>query len=179
MELGGNAPFIVFADANVNMAVEGLISSKFRSSGQTCVCANRIFIHSSIIDSFATKLSGKIAQTFHFGSVWDKRVNYGPLYSAKALEKVQAQVEDALSKGARVYSGSVLDNDAAAGPNFYPPRVIVGATTAMRFMEEETFGPVAFLVPFETEDEVVALANSTNAGLAAYFLPRISLACIA
>jgi succinate-semialdehyde dehydrogenase / glutarate-semialdehyde dehydrogenase len=99
MELGGNAPFIIFDDANMEKAAEGVIASKFRSSGQTCVCANRIFVHSSIIDEFAKLLEKKMGATFNYGSVWDKKVNYGPLYSRKAFEKIDAQIEDAKSKG--------------------------------------------------------------------------------
>ncbi|EXJ62730.1 hypothetical protein A1O7_03168 [Cladophialophora yegresii CBS 114405] len=175
MELGGNAPFIVFEDANLEKAAEGLISSKFRSSGQTCVCANRIFVHRSVMDRFATVLATKLASTFRYGSVWDKNVNFGPLYSARAFDKIHAQLDDALAHGAKLHAdqtdqsqtGQVGHNDL--GPNFYAPRIITHATKDMRFMREETFGPLAFLVPFETDDEAIALANGTSAGLASYF----------
>ncbi|RDL30992.1 Succinate-semialdehyde dehydrogenase (NADP+) [Venustampulla echinocandica] len=168
MELGGNAPFIVFGDAKIDRAVEGLISSKFRSSGQTCVCANRIFIHSSIIEIFASVLQKRLGETFRYGSVWDKNVNFGPLYSNKALEKIHAQIKDALEKGGKILGGGKepSEND---GPNFFPPTIITGAKTSMLFMEQETFGPLAFLVPFDTDEEVIALANDTDVGLAAYF----------
>ena len=168
MELGGNAPFIVFEDAKVDKAAAGLISSKFRSSGQTCVCANRIFVHRSIINEFAESLSNQLTKTFKYGSVWDKSVNYGPLYSERAFHKLKGQVDDALSKGGKRFSGG-LDSVSKAGPNFYPPTIITDATTEMLFMREETFGPLAFLVPFDTEEEVIKLANGTDAGLAAYF----------
>lgn len=150
--------------------VVGLISSKFRSSGQTCVCANRIFIHSSIIEEFSAALAKALTSTFRYGSVWDKSVNFGPLYSRKALNKLTAQVDDALSKGGKVYHGGLgWESGPTHGPNFYPPTIIVGANTDMLFMTEETFGPLAFLVPFDTEEQVIALANNTDAGLAAYF----------
>ncbi|KAK5169522.1 uncharacterized protein LTR77_005498 [Saxophila tyrrhenica] len=167
MELGGNAPFIVFDDAKLDGAAEGVIASKFRSSGQTCVCANRIFVHKSIIQDFAKVLQEKMNSTFTFGSVWDAKVNFGPLYSEKAFTKIKAQIEDAESKG-----GKIVSSDAATGnhgPNFFPPTIVTGASPDMIFMKEETFGPLAFLVPFETDEEVIAMANQTNAGLASYF----------
>ena len=167
MELGGNAPFIVFGDAKLDGAAEGVIASKFRSSGQTCVCANRIFVHKSIIDEFAEVLEKKMNETFTFGSVWDKKVNFGPLYSKKAFEKINAQIEDAKSAGAKIVGSQKAPKDQ--GPNFYPPTIISNANANMRFMREETFGPLAFLVPFETDEEVIAMANKTNAGLASYF----------
>ncbi|OAP53716.1 hypothetical protein AYL99_12107 [Fonsecaea erecta] len=169
MELGGNAPFIVFEDANLNKAAEGLISSKFRSSGQTCVCANRIFVSSKIIDTFAAVLAEKLDTTFHFASVWDPECNFGPLYSAKAFEKIDAQIKDATNKGAKIIYGGPTNGISEWGPNFFPPTIIKGATKDMLFMEQETFGPLAFLVPFDTDDEAITLANNTNTGLAAYF----------
>ena len=146
----------------------GLVASKFRSSGQTCVCANRIFIHSSIIENFATALSKRVAEVFHIGSVWDEKVNFGPLYSPKAIKKLEQQVEDALSKGANISSGG-KHSSQDHGPNFFPPTIITGAKPNMLFMREETFGPIAFLVPFNTDEEVIEMANDTNAGLAGYF----------
>ncbi len=184
MELGGNAPFIVFDDAKLDSAAEGVIASKFRSSGQTCVCANRIFVHRSIMDQFASVLEEKMNSTFTFGSVWDKKTNFGPLYSQKAFEKIKAQIEDATSKGKyfpvlfvgrvanAVLGCKIIDSSKGnqdLGPNHCPPQIIVNATPEMRFMKEETFGPLAFLVPFDTDDEVIAMANKTNAGLASYF----------
>lgn len=173
MELGGNAPFIVFDDAKIESAAEGVIASKFRSSGQTCVCANRIFVHKSIMDKFAKVLEEKMNSTFTYGSVWDPKVNFGPLYSEKAFVKIKAQVDDAKANGAKFTAASGFpsegDGKEKYGPNFHPPTIITNATTSMRFMSEETFGPLAFLVPFETEEEVIALANKTKAGLASYF----------
>lgn len=145
----------------------GLIASKFRSSGQTCVCANRIYVHSSILDAFADKLTTEIEKTFTYGSVWDKKVNFGPLYSGKAISKVHSHLDDALSSGATIHSGG---KDNSRGPNFFPPTVVkVGKKDKLRVLEEETFGPLAFLIPFDTEEEVIKLANSANVGLAAYF----------
>ena len=169
MELGGNAPFIIFGDANLSKAADGVISSKFRSSGQTCICANRIFVHKSIVDEFAGVLEKKMNETFTFGSVWDKKVNFGPLYSRKAFEKIEAQIQDAKASNAKIITSSQAPASKDQGPNFYPPTIISNASSSMRFMREETFGPLAFLVPFDTDDEVIAMANKTNAGLASYF----------
>ncbi|KIW55922.1 hypothetical protein PV05_04630 [Exophiala xenobiotica] len=166
LELGGNAPFIVFADANIDKAVAGLITSKFRSSGQTCVCANRIFVQSSILDKFADALSEGLKKTFTYGSVWDKTVNFGPLYAGKGIIKVEAHLENGLKNGAKVHYGG---KDNTLGPNFFPATVLKGGKSGMKFMEEETFGPLAFLVPFDTEEEVIKMANSSDVGLAAYF----------
>lgn len=156
--------------------VPGLIASKFRSSGQTCVCANRIFVHSSIVDAFGSLLAKRLTETFRYGSVWDRSVNYGPLYSPKAMEKVKAQLQDSTQKGAKVsYTGRHADGTTGKGPNFCAPTVVTGATKDMLFMTQETFGPLAFLVPFETDEEAISLANSTNAGLASYiFTENIS-----
>jgi succinate-semialdehyde dehydrogenase/glutarate-semialdehyde dehydrogenase len=149
-------------------ACQGLITSKFRSSGQTCVCANRVLVHSSIIDRVAEALSRNLEETFVYGSVWDKNVNFGPLYAGKGIQKVDYHLQQALNNGATLYTGG---KEAArhTGPNFFPPTVVTGSKANMKFMEEETFGPVAFLVPFETEQEVIGLANDTDVGLAAYF----------
>ncbi|KAK4939977.1 succinate semialdehyde dehydrogenase NADP+ linked [Elasticomyces elasticus] len=166
LELGGNAPFIVFEDADLDKAVPGLITSKFRSSGQTCVCANRIYVQASILDKFSEALSKGLESTFTYGSVWDKKVNFGPLYAGKAITKVEAHLEDALGQGAKVYHGG---KDNSRGPNFFPATVVKGGKDGMKFMEEETFGPLAFLVPFETEEEVIKMANTSDVGLAAYF----------
>lgn len=169
MELGGNAPFIVFGDAKLESAAEGLVSSKFRSSGQTCICANRIFVHESVIDEFAEILEKKMNATFTFGSVWDKKVNFGPLYSEKAFVKIKAQVEDAKSNGGKLVGSDQSTFKDKYGPNSFPPTIVKNASPTMRFMKEETFGPLAFLVPFSTDEEVIAMANKTNAGLASYF----------
>ncbi|KAH8586246.1 Aldehyde/histidinol dehydrogenase [Bisporella sp. PMI_857] len=166
LELGGNAPFIVFEDANIKEAVLGLISSKFRSSGQTCVCANRVFVHASIMNDFADALTEGLKYSLVYGSVWDRKVNFGPLYSRKGIMKVEDHLEDAVRHGATIHSGG---KDTSLGPNFFPATVVKGGRAGMKFLTEETFGPIAFLVPFEDEDEVIELANSSDVGLAAYF----------
>jgi succinate-semialdehyde dehydrogenase/glutarate-semialdehyde dehydrogenase len=146
--------------------LRGLITSKFRSSGQTCVCANRIFVHESIIDSFAEQLEIRLKETFTLGSVWDPKTNFGPLYCEKAVEKVARHVEDAVAHGATVLVGGRVEE--SLGPNFFLPTVVTGVNKGMLFAKEETFGPFAALVPFKTEDEVVEMANSTEVGLAGY-----------
>ncbi|KAL6812640.1 Aldehyde/histidinol dehydrogenase [Trichoderma camerunense] len=159
MELGGNAPFIVFEDADIQKAVDGLISSKFRSSGQTCVCANRVFVHRSIMSEFAEKLNAMQKKTFVYGSVWDPKVNFGPLYSSRGLEKVQKHLEDALANGATVFDQTPIAENQ--GPNFVPPTILLNCNPeTMRFGSEETFGPLAPLVPFDSEEEVLKLANT-------------------
>ncbi|RFU73809.1 succinate-semialdehyde dehydrogenase [Trichoderma arundinaceum] len=168
MELGGNAPFIVFEDANIQRAVEGLIACKFRSSGQTCVCANRAFIHRSIIDEFAKQLQVAVREQFKYGSVWDSTVNYGPLYSTRGVEKVKLHQEDAVSKGARLLAGGYIEQKL--GPNYYVPTILTdGDPRTMLSWTEETFGPVILLTPFDSEKEVIALANTEESGLASYF----------
>ncbi|KAH8812436.1 Aldehyde/histidinol dehydrogenase [Xylogone sp. PMI_703] len=172
LELGGNAPFIIFEDADIEEAVKGLITSKFRSSGQTCVCANRVLVHSSILDQVAESLNRNLEKTFTYGSVWDKKVNFGPLYDGPGIRKVENHLQDALKLGAKLYSGG---KGAAKhkGPNFFPPTIVIGSKGSnMKFLKEETFGPVAFLVPFETEEEAIKLANDSNVGLAAYFYTK-------
>lgn len=146
----------------------GLIASKFRSSGQTCVCANRIFVHRSIIDQFAKQLQETQEKLFVLGSIWDSKVNFGPLYSSKGLDKVQGHVADALANGARLIAGGFIKEDL--GPNFYVPTILVDANPkTMKFGSEETFGPLAALTAFDAEEEVLASANSYQSGLAAYF----------
>ncbi|KAG4432259.1 hypothetical protein IFR05_012265 [Cadophora sp. M221] len=169
MELGGNAPFIVFEDANIQKAVDGLIASKFRSSGQTCVCANRAFVHRSIIDEFATALQTSTNALFKFGSVWDSTVNFGPLYCSKGVEKVTRHLKDAVSKGARVLEGGFVNHDY--GPNFYVPTILIGAESPETLLSsmEEAFGPIIHLNPFDTDQEVIDLANTEESGLASYF----------
>lgn len=167
LELGGNAPFIVFEDANLDSAVDGLMSSKFRSSGQTCICANRVFVHEAVYAEFAKRLKQRVIETVHpRNSVWDMDSNFGPLYAGKAVGKVQRHVEDALQRGGKVlHSGAA---DSAFGPNYFPPTIITDAKPDMLFCQEETFGPAAFLIPFSTEDEVIRMSNDTNSGLAGY-----------
>lgn len=168
-ELGGNAPFIVFDDADVEKAVEGAIASKFRSSGQTCVCANRIYVQSSIYDVFAEKLAEKV-KNFKVGPGFQDGVTQGPLIHDRAVQKVKHHVQDAESKGGKVIVGGSDLPDL--GKNFFQPTVITGMNADMHLAGEETFGPVAGLFPFDTEEEVVRLANNTDVGLAGYFYSR-------
>jgi len=169
LELGGNAPFIVFDDADVDLAVTGAIASKFRSSGQTCVCANRIFVQRGIYDEFATKFAAKVRE-FSVGNGFDSSVTHGPLIHQRAMDKVDQHVRDAESKGAKIVVGG--HKLPSLGPNFFEPTVLTGMTTDMAMASEETFGPVAGLFPFDTEEEVVRIANSTTVGLAGYFFSK-------
>lgn len=170
MELGGNAPLIVFDDADVDLAVQGAVASKFRSSGQTCVCANRIYVQRGIYDEFARKFAAKVEQDFKVGRGFDEGVTHGPLIHDRAVSKVESHVRDAEGKGAKVVVGGRGLPDL--GPNFYQPTVITGMTGEMAIAREETFGPVAGLFPFGTEEEVVRLANAAEVGLAGYFFSR-------
>ncbi|CEF72870.1 succinate semialdehyde dehydrogenase [Fusarium graminearum PH-1] len=169
MELGGNAPFIVFDDADADAAVAGAITSKFRSSGQTCVCANRIYVQRGIYDEFVSKFTEKV-KSFNVGHGFDQGVTHGPLIHDKAIEKVEAHVKDAEKKGGKVTIGGKRLSDL--GSNFYAPTVIRDMTPEMDMASQETFGPVAGLFPFETEEEVVKMANNTEVGLAGYFFSR-------
>jgi succinate-semialdehyde dehydrogenase/glutarate-semialdehyde dehydrogenase len=168
LELGGNAPLIVFDDADLDRAVQGAIDSKFRNAGQTCVCANRILVQDGIHDAFVERFAAA-AKALKVGNGFDEGVEQGPLIDANALAKVRSHVEDAVAHGGRVVCGG---EDSPLGGTFYPPTVIEGATTAMRIADEETFGPVAPIFRFTTEDEAVELANATESGLAAYFFTR-------
>jgi succinate-semialdehyde dehydrogenase/glutarate-semialdehyde dehydrogenase len=165
MELGGNAPFIVFADADLDAAVAGAVASKYRNAGQTCVCANRILVQDEIYDTFADKLAAK-AQESSLGDGRHEGVTMGPLIHQGATEKVTALVDDAVAQGASVHCGCGPSN---AGPGFIQPGVLTNVTAQMRIAQEEIFGPVAPMLRFGTEAEAVALANDTQAGLAAYF----------
>ncbi|MFG1226356.1 aldehyde dehydrogenase family protein [Xanthobacter wiegelii] len=165
LELGGNAPFIVFDDADLDLAVEGAMASKFRNAGQTCVCANRILVQAGIHDAFVARLGARIAAQ-KVGPGTEPGVAIGPLINRAAAEKVYAHVADALAKGARVVQQSVTSNEDG---NFVAPLLLTGATTDMRLANEETFGPVAPVFRFETEAEAIAIANGTPYGLAAYF----------
>ncbi|GAP85334.1 putative succinate-semialdehyde dehydrogenase [Rosellinia necatrix] len=169
MELGGNAPFIVFDDADVDAAVAGAIASKFRSSGQTCVCANRIYVQKGIYDEFAQKFAEKV-KGFKVGHGFDEGITHGPLIHDRAVSKADAHVRDAEDKGGKVVVGG--QKIPELGPNFYQPTVITGMTKDMAVACEETFGPVAGLFAFETEQEVVELANAAEVGLAGYFFSR-------
>ncbi len=168
LELGGNAPFIVFDDADIEAAVEGAIASKFRNAGQTCICSNRIFVQESIYDDFVSKLKESVAQ-LHLGNGMDKGVNVGPLIEPKALAFVEKVVEDAHSKGAKILAGGKVSE---SNNLIYEPTIIIHPTTDMMVFKEEIFGPVAPVFKFKTEEEVIALANDTNYGLASYFYGR-------
>lgn len=166
MELGGNAPFIVFDDADLDAAVEGALVAKFRNNGQTCVCANRIYVQSGVHDAFAAKLAEAV-QRLTTGNGFDAGVTLGLLVDQDALAKVRTHLADARARGARVITGG-----EGLGGLFFAPTVLTGATTDMTLAREETFGPVAALFRFETEEEVIARANDTEFGLAAYVYAR-------
>jgi len=168
MELGGNAPFIVFDDADIDAAIAGAMSSKYRNAGQTCVCSNRLLVQAGIYDVFADKLAAAVAE-FTLGNGQNGDVTMGPLVNEKAVDGVESLVADALSKGATATIGG---QRAQQGACFYEPTVIKGATTDMRLFKEEIFGPVAPLFKFETEAEAIAMANDTEFGLASYFYSR-------
>ncbi len=165
LELGGNAPFIVFDDADLDIAIDGVIASKFRNGGQTCVCANRILVQAGIYDTFAEKLSQRVAQ-MKVGPGTDDGTDIGPMINEAAIAKIEAHVADAQAKGARIVGqAEVMPN----GHQYARPLVLADATTEMMLASEETFGPVAPLFHFETEEEALAIANGTPYGLASYF----------
>jgi succinate-semialdehyde dehydrogenase/glutarate-semialdehyde dehydrogenase len=168
LELGGNAPFIVFDDADLDAAVEGAMASKYRNTGQTCVCVNRIYVQDSVYDAFTQKLTaavGKLAPT----NGLEPGANQGPLIDDKAVLKVEEHISDATSKGAKIVAGGKRH---AKGGRFFEPTVLTDVTASMLVAKEETFGPVAPLFRFTTEDEAIAQANDTEFGLAAYFYGR-------
>ena len=168
LELGGNAPFIVFDDADLDAAVDGAIAAKYRNTGQTCVCANRLLIQDGIYETFASRFAERVSQ-LQVGAGDKPGVAQGPLINAAGLAKVEAHVADALSKGARLLCGGQRH---ALGGNFYAPTVLADITPAMKVAREETFGPVAPLFRFSSEAEAIAMANDTEFGLAAYFFTR-------
>jgi succinate-semialdehyde dehydrogenase / glutarate-semialdehyde dehydrogenase len=168
MELGGNAPFIVFDDADLDAAVQGAIMSKYRNNGQTCVCANRIYVQAGVYDAFAEKLSAAVAK-MKVGDGLDGVVDLGPLINAAAVEKVEEHIADATSKGGKVVTGG---NRHSLGGSFFEPTIITGVTPDMAVAQEETFGPLAPLFKFESEEEAIAHANNTIFGLASYFYAR-------
>jgi succinate-semialdehyde dehydrogenase/glutarate-semialdehyde dehydrogenase len=168
-ELGGNAPFIVFDDADLETAVNGAVASKFRGSGQTCVCANRIYVQKGIYDDFAKAFTEKV-KNFKVGHGFDEGVTHGPLIHDRAVSKVQSHVDDAVQNGGKVLTGGQMLPDL--GQNFFAPTVIRDMKNTMKIASEETFGPVAALFPFETEKEVVELANMAEVGLAGYFFSK-------
>ena len=166
LELGGNAPFIVFDDADLDAAVDGAIASKYRNAGQTCVCANRIFVQSAVYDAFLEKFTAAV-QKQKVGPGTEQGVSIGPLINAEALDKVNRLVGDASQKGARLLTGG-----HALQGTFYQPTVLADVNTGMAIMHEEIFGPVASVIRFDTEQEVIDMANDTPYGLAAYFYGR-------
>ncbi len=168
LELGGNAPFIVFDDADIDAAVDGAIASKYRNAGQTCVCANRIYVQDGVYDAFAKKLAAKVAE-FKIGDGTQAGVTIGPLIEPSALEKVESHIADAVAKGAKIATGGKRH---ALGGLFFEPTILTGVTQDMAVSKEETFGPVAPLFRFKTDDEVIAMANDSEFGLASYFYSR-------
>ncbi|WP_421707982.1 NADP-dependent succinate-semialdehyde dehydrogenase [Algihabitans sp.] len=168
MELGGNAPFLVFDDADLDAAVEGAMMSKFRNTGQTCVCANRIYVQDSVYDAFAAKLAARVKE-LKVGYGLEEGVSQGPLIDVAAVEKVEEHVADATSKGAKIAVGGQRHE---LGGTFFQPTLLTEVTTDMKVTSEETFGPVAPLFRFGTEEEGIALANDTEFGLASYFYAR-------
>ena len=168
LELGGNAPFIVFDDADLDAAVEGAMASKYRNTGQTCVCANRILVQDGVYDAFAAKLAEAV-RALRPAPGLDEKATQGPLIDDRAVQKVEEHIGDALSKGARIIVGGKRH---ALGGRFFEPTVLADVTPAMVISREETFGPVAPLFRFRTDEEAIALANDTPFGLAAYFYGR-------
>ncbi|WP_322994799.1 NADP-dependent succinate-semialdehyde dehydrogenase [Castellaniella sp.] len=168
MELGGNAPFIVFEDADLDAAVEGAMASKYRNSGQTCVCANRFYVHDKVYDAFSQKLVAAVQQ-LKVGNGLEDGTTQGPLIDLAAVEKIQEHIADVLDKGGRVLTGG---KPHALGFSFFEPTVVVGATPDMKVAREETFGPLAPLFRFSSDEEVIQMANDTEFGLAAYFFSR-------
>jgi succinate-semialdehyde dehydrogenase/glutarate-semialdehyde dehydrogenase len=166
LELGGNAPFIVFDDADLDAAVEGALASKYRNAGQTCVCANRIYVQDGVYDAFAAKLTEKV-KGFKVGAGTEPGVVIGPLIDEQGVQKVEKHVADALGKGAKAALGGKRMHGL-----FFQPTVLTGVTPGMLVSFEETFGPVAPLIRFKTEDEVIRLANNTEFGLSGYFYSR-------
>ena len=168
LELGGHAPFIVFEDADIDAAIEGAMISKYRNAGQTCVCTNRIYVHDTVHDVFVRKLAEAVGK-IKVGNGFEAGVQQGPMIDAQAVEKVSEHVADALAKGAKLESGG---HAHALGGLFYQPTVLSNANKDMKIMHEETFGPVAAVMRFTSEQEVIAAANDTDFGLASYFYSR-------
>ena len=168
LELGGHAPFIVFEDADLDAAVSGAMQSKYRNAGQTCVCTNRFYVHESLHDAFVEKLS-QASKGLVIGPGLDKGVQLGPLIDQQAIDKVEQHVQDAVAKGARLMTGGKRH---ALGGTFYEPTVLAGVKKGMLITEEETFGPVAAVIPFTSESEVIQMANDSEFGLASYFYSK-------
>ncbi|MDO8701259.1 MAG: NADP-dependent succinate-semialdehyde dehydrogenase [Undibacterium sp.] len=169
LELGGNAPFIVFNDADLDAAVEGAMASKYRNSGQTCVCVNRIYVQDEVYEAFSAKLVAAVQNSLKVGNGADDGVNQGPLINESAVRKVETQIADATGKGARILTGGKRH---MLGGTFFEPTILADVNQGMQIAREETFGPVAPLFRFKTDDEVVAMANDTEFGLASYFYSR-------
>jgi succinate-semialdehyde dehydrogenase/glutarate-semialdehyde dehydrogenase len=167
LELGGNAPFIVFEDADIDSAVEGAFASKYRNAGQTCVCSNRIYVQEAVYEEFATKFAAKVKSAAKVGNGFEDGVNQGPLIEPAALDKVERHVKDAIAKGGRVLVGG-----KRLQGQFFEPTVIADASADMVCAKEETFGPFAPIFKFKTEQEAVDAANNTEFGLASYFYSR-------
>ncbi len=168
MELGGNAPFIVFDDADLDAAVEGAILCKFRNNGQTCVCANRIYVQAGVYDAFAAEAEVAAVKKLKVGDGFEDGVTLGPLINPDAGEKVKEHIDDAKTKGATV----VLGESGEMEGNFLAPTIVTGVTQDMKVAQEETFGPLAPLFKFDTVDDVIAMANDTIFGLASYFYAK-------
>jgi succinate-semialdehyde dehydrogenase/glutarate-semialdehyde dehydrogenase len=168
LELGGNAPFIVFDDADLDAAVEGAMASKFRNAGQTCVCANRIYVQESVAEAFAAKLAEK-AKGLKLGRGTEAGVAMGPLIDERAVTKMEEHVADALAKGGQVLVGGKRSD---LGSTFFEPTVMTGVTQAMKVTKEETFAPLAPIITFADEAEVIGMANATEFGLASYFYAK-------
>ncbi len=168
LELGGHAPFIVFEDADIDAAVTGAMASKYRNSGQTCVCANRFYVHQKVQDEFVEKFA-KAIQVIKVGNGMEAGITQGPLIEPAAVEKVERHVADALSKGAKLIAGG---KPSALGGTFYEPTILSNVTSDMLITYEETFGPVAPIIPFESDEEALRLANNSQYGLASYFYSR-------
>jgi succinate-semialdehyde dehydrogenase/glutarate-semialdehyde dehydrogenase len=172
LELGGNAPFIVFDDADIDAAVEGLMAAKFRNGGQTCVCPNRVIVQDAVHDRFVDKLAARVG-ALKVGPATEADSQIGPMINARAVDKIERHVQDAVARGARVVvGGERLRSARCAGPNYFAPTVMVNADATMACSCEETFGPVVPVTRFDTEDEVIQAANDTPFGLAAYFYSK-------
>jgi len=172
LELGGNAPFIVFEDADLDAAVDGLMAAKFRNGGQTCVCPNRVYVHDAVYTTFAAKLVERVA-ALRVGPATCADSQIGPMINARAVDKIESHVQDALARGGELLTGGKpVRNDIACGPHYFTPTVIAEASHEMALASEETFGPVVPLFRFSGEDEVIRCANDTPYGLAAYFYSR-------
>ncbi|AME28283.1 NAD-dependent succinate-semialdehyde dehydrogenase [Burkholderia sp. PAMC 26561] len=169
LELGGNAPFIVFDDADIEAAVDGLMAAKFRNGGQTCVCPNRVYVQATIHEEFVDLLVSRVS-SLNVGPASDPRSQIGPMINVRAIEKIDRHVQNAVSNGARIVCGGRrLPTEEMGGPNYYLPTVLVGANNSMECSWEETFGPVVSVTTFQSEEEVIAAANDTPFGLAGYF----------